>query len=380
MPYSQTLLTRREFCATLATFAAYGAFGRFTPHGGTGSYGVAILGDTHYDAEPESIYHSHYDESNKHAKVQHEEFRRNGEMWRERCPRMLASSGRAAHENKTAFLLQLGDLIQGDCDHTPTHKKMLADTIALFRAQYPADLPFLTVIGNHDFRGKGAREAYLDFAQPFMESEIAKLSPSSHTAAQYPVFSFKYGPDDWIFCDFEIRDVQPVIDAVENAAGRHVFLVTHGPFTTPDSIFFDWRLAGKHTSPGQRQKLYEALSRRRAIILSGHAHRTIFARHENKFGSFCEFTANSVWQAPELATGEAQYSSPADYGKEWLANFEGDKLERMKSALDFFRPGLEEYFFSHAAGHYRLDVAEGDVSIAFHPGDAATPAWRKSLI
>ena len=50
----------------------------------TSRYAVSILGDTHYDAEPESVYHSHYDETNKWAKIQHQEFVRNGEMWRTR--------------------------------------------------------------------------------------------------------------------------------------------------------------------------------------------------------------------------------------------------------------------------------------------------------
>ena len=34
-----------------------------------GAYTVAVLGDTHFDAAPESVYHSHYDESNRYAKV-----------------------------------------------------------------------------------------------------------------------------------------------------------------------------------------------------------------------------------------------------------------------------------------------------------------------
>ena len=96
----------------------------FDPPGdaASGRYAVALLGDTHYDAEPESVYHSHYDESNRWAKIQHEEFRRNGEMWRARCRELLASSARLAHEQETLFVLQLGDIIQGDCDHVPTHK------------------------------------------------------------------------------------------------------------------------------------------------------------------------------------------------------------------------------------------------------------------
>lgn len=45
---------------------------------GRGTYAVAVLGDMHFDAAPESVYHAQYNDANPHAKVQHEEFHRNG--------------------------------------------------------------------------------------------------------------------------------------------------------------------------------------------------------------------------------------------------------------------------------------------------------------
>ena len=279
-------------------------------------YSVAVLGDTHYDAEPESVYHSHYDESNKWAEIQHAEFRRNGEMWRTRCPRMLAASADVAHRLDTRFVLQLGDIIQGDCDDVPTHKKMLADCIKLLRAPYPAGLPFLTVMGNHDFRGKGARTAYLEFAEPFMAKEIARLTGGERRLAKYPAFSFRLGRDHWVFCDFEMNDLTPIIDQIDaDRSARYVFLVTHGPFTTSEAgRSFRWRLGGRPPCEASRRRLYETLSRRHAIVLSGHTHTTDFYRHENRFGGFTEFTANSVWSKAELATAKPLADRVEGYG------------------------------------------------------------------
>lgn len=358
--------------------------GRTDAHPGRrGGYSVALLGDTHYDAEPESVYHSHYDESNRWAKVQHEEFRRNGEMWRARCPGLLSASAGLARASDTRFVLQLGDIIQGDCDDVPTHKKMLDDCIRLLRAPYPEGIPFLTVIGNHDFRGKGARQAYMDFAEPFMSGEIGRLTGAAgRVSAKYPVFSFRAGGDLWVFCDFETKDLKPIIDRIESGAdARHVFLVTHGPFTTPDGgSSFRWRLGGRRECEALRPKLYELLSRRRAVVLSGHTHTTAYYRHENEFGGFCEFTVNSVWAKPELATGEPVCSSAGEYGAKNLARLDGEKLADFRSELGFFRPGLKEYFFNLGAGHYRLDVSEGSVRMAFYPGDAKSPARTFALL
>ena len=363
-------MTRRAFCIGAAGTTLCGC--RLLKSGG--SYSVAVLGDTHYDAEPESVYHSHYDESNKWAKIQHQEFKRNGEMWRERCPRLLKASAALAHEKATAFVLQQGDIIQGDCDDVPTHKKMLRDCIAMLRKPYPKDLPFLTVMGNRDFRGKGAREAYLEFAEPFMSAEAASAGSAS-LPMKYPVMSFMIGDDLWVFCDFETPDLQPIIDRIEGVPGaRHTFLVTHGPFTASDAHAYGWRLGGRVECEALRPRLYELLSRRHAVVLSGHMHTTTWFRHENKFGSFCEFTSNSVWSKDELATGDALYTDPKDFGAKTLPELSGKRAENFKAHLDFFRPGLKGYFFSYAAGHGRLDVAEDSVTMSFYPGDALKPA------
>ena len=368
--------TRRAFCLGTACAALGGCRLFEGGEGGGGEYAVAVLGDTHYDAEPESVYHSHYDESNKWAAIQHSEFRRNGEMWRERCPRLLAASAELARAMKTDFVLQMGDIIQGDCDDPPTHARMLRDCMEMLRRPYPKGLPFLTVMGNHDFRGKGARKAYMEFAEPHMSAETAAAArASARKPVSYPAFSFWRGDDLWVFCDFETTDLSPVIDCIERGAdARHTFLVTHGPFTTPDAPSFDWRLGGRAQCSALRPGLYELLSRRRAVVLSGHTHTTTWFLHKNRFGSFCEFTSNSVWAKAELATGEAIHRTPEKYGSLTLPKLDEERAGKFRAHLDFFRPGLKGYFFSKAAGHCRLDVSDSSVRMSFYPGDARTAA------
>jgi len=75
------------------------------------------------------------------------------------------------------------------------------------------------------------------------------------------------------------------------------------------------------------------------------------------------------------AEPESVYHSHYDeYGVRWLAKHTGEKLADYKSELEFFRPGLKEYFFNLGAGHYRLDVSDDAVTMAFYPGDAKAPA------
>lgn len=340
------------------------------------AYSVAVLGDTHYDTAPESVYHAHYDESNPHSKIQHLEFRRNGEMWRERCPRLLASSAALAHRNKTDFILQLGDMIQGDCDHIPTHQKMLDDCIKMLKKPYPDDMPFLTVVGNHDFRGKGARKAYFDFAHPFMTKELEKLTGEKlNKQLTYPIISFRKGPDLWILCHFEKADLNEICDIIDgDSSARHVFVVSHGPFTTyANTRSYRWRLGGSARALKSRERLFATLMKRRGIVLSGHTHSTTCYHFENGAGSFCEFTGNSVWTEKSPVDATPKSSTPEEYVPS------GRILDTMKngedylSEINFFKPFLKEYYDTRAAGHYRLKVAGDSVEMEFYPCDETKP-------
>lgn len=370
-------MTRREFLkdASMAAVAA-----QALPNIASGAtfdapgYSVAILGDTHYDAEPESLYHSHYDESNKYAKIQHSEFRRNGEMWRERCRSLLAASGRLAAERPTAFALQLGDLVQGDCDDVTTHFKMLAEATLLMRGAYPENIPFLTVMGNHDFRGKGARAAYCGFAGPYMSDQLKDAQFSSVSEVKYPVFSFRRGDDLWVFCDFEEQNLDLVSDAIDaDKSARRVFLVTHGPVTACQSVMYGWRLGGRRQCEATRPRLLKTLFSRHAIVLSGHTHTTTFYRHEAAEGGFTEFTVNSVWHKPELATAVPEHSSPSEYGA-LPEGLDPKRADDYAAATGLFKPTVKEYFFNNGAGHYRLNVSASAVTMEFYPGAATSPA------
>ena len=204
------------------------------------TYSVVLLGDTHYDTHPASTYHSHYDNDRKAEwlwRVQRAEFMRNGDMWAERCPRLLKASA-ACLPGDARFVLQLGDLVQGDCDDQPTHKRMLDDAMQLMKRAYSGNLPFVVVEGNHDIRGDGARTAYHEWSNATMGRELNQTVAST-------TFSFRQGPDAWVVADFNCPDpdlINRLVDTTEGA--RHLFLVTHGPLLFSDTGSFRWSLLG----------------------------------------------------------------------------------------------------------------------------------------
>ena len=387
---------------------------------GRGTYAVAVLGDTHFDAAPDSLYHAALDTSTSSGAYSLAECHRNAEMWRERMPALLAASAACAswHPDAqacsvpvpacsvpapegaglpTRFILQLGDIVSGDCNDDAVHLRMLRDALSAHRAPYgvlqeaasaasttasaasttaPAasPLPFLTVIGNHDFRGSpNGRKIYFEWAEPLLSRELGEN-------AAYPLFSFRIDDDHWIFCDFErasLFDVAAEVSSDPDA--RYVFLVTHGPFTPNQSgNNWIWRLSGWKAKGGTGKgvpELFEAISRRRAIVLSGHTHYTSFYRNENEYGGYTEFTANSVWKGDDLAHADPfpGHDRPSAFGTWRAEEVSAANRAAYDADIALFKPGLREYFLGPGAGHFRLEVTDAAVKMLFYPGAATEP-------
>jgi hypothetical protein len=357
-----------------------------------GDYSVAVLGDTHFDAAPDSVYHAAYDTSTSSGAYGIAEYRRSAEMWQARMPSLLAASAALAASNATTrFVLQLGDIINGDCNDNTVHRQMLDDALVATRAPYlaaaggnaaggsggaaPRPLPFLTVLGNHDFRGSpNGRAIYFDWAEPLLSAQIGE-------ACAYPLFSFRIVRDRWIFCDFERVSLFDVAAEVESDPdARYVFLVTHGPFTACENgNNWIWRLSAWRAKGGTGlgvPELFEAISRRRAIVLSGHTHYTMFYRNENRYGGYTEFTANSVWKSDDLATVEPipGHDTPSAYGTWRMEEVSETNRAAYDADIALFKAGLTEYFLGKGAGHFRLEVTDRAVTMLFYPGDATVPA------
>ena len=112
------------------------------------------MGDTHFDSTDTKHYHSDYTHSTteKRYKEHLAEHVRNAEMWKERMPALIRASG-ACLRGDEALVLQMGDLVQGDCGNAATHRRMLDDAFAFVKGAYGGNLPLVTVAGNHDIRG-----------------------------------------------------------------------------------------------------------------------------------------------------------------------------------------------------------------------------------
>lgn len=336
------------------------------PVNGGSSYRLIVLGDTHFDTDPE-VYHSHYNEPDARLNaIQRAEFARNAAMWRQRCPRLVAAA--AAHITpETRFVIQLGDLIQGDCGNAAVHRQMLDDTFSYFRQKFQ-NRPFLTVAGNHDVRGPGAFAAYQEVMPRLISRELRRNVGGT-------TFYFMQGEDLFLFIDFNAPDLKVIREAFEKHSGaRYKFVVSHGAVIPADEEAVNWYAFGEMRR--MRLQMRRLFLRNRVIVLTGHVHKFGLAEVKTAEGEITQLTLNSVWSNEQLAAPEKLFGSPADYGRQQQERFRNPEGAAL---LSEYRPALTRYWYADGAGYCVLDISPLGVSAQLFGGDAMTPACTVQL-
>ena len=339
------------------------------------NYSVLMLGDTHYDTLPASVYHSNYNESTEWLnRVQRAEFARNGEMWRERCPSLVRRAA-ALIEKDTRMVLQMGDLIQGDCGDPEVHTAMLKDATDMLKAEFNG-LPFITVAGNHDVRGTGAADAYKAYMPGRMAEELAGTETLSSEGIRGTTFGFRIGDDAYIALDFNTPDDKLADRLLKSSDGaRHTFIITHGPVLPMDEADCRWFFHGRDNAADTAARIHfrHEFARRNAICLCGHSHRTRLTEWKGDGGIITQLEMNSVWARASQGKYEIKYSGSENYGLERLKKEsmpDGSPLKDESALFDEYRPGITRYEGGTAAGSFLMRAGARHVDVTFHAGDS----------
>ena len=373
-------MDRREFFK----ISAGGALGLALPwqalarSGRDHSYSVVILGDTHFDDMDSLKYHAGYTLENKKREAAHrKEFLRNGLMWNKRCPELVKRAACLVDDN-TRFILQMGDLIQGDTADAATHRRFLADAMDLFKRELAPELPFVTVAGNHDLRGNDdavATQAYLDYMPARMSEELGKEITGTN-------FSFTVGEDTYVVLDFTHPDLGAIERLLTEAdSARHLFVIVHCPVFPYDSKkYFWWFLMGGKNDPRPEERRYvrRLLAEREAIVLCGHVHRTELLDWYGDGGRITQMTMSSVWAKESQGSYRVLAEGKNGYGSVY---FPGSSLKAPETEALFeeYREGIRRYSMADAAGSYRLSVGKRGIFVDFYAGSSPRLTQRFRL-
>ena len=350
----------------------------FARSGKKDKYNVIILGDTHYDAVDPEKYHAGYHLENAPREANHrKEFVRNGKMWSGRCPEMVKRAA-CLVDDDTRFVLQMGDLIQGDTADAAAHTRFLDDAMNLFKRDLAPDLPFVTVAGNHDVRGNDdavCSRAYADYMPVRLSKELGQ--PITDTS-----FLLRSGQDAYIVLFYPAPDLGVVENLLQQAEGaRHIFLVVHTPvFPIESAKSWWWFVYGdkKDARAEDRRAFRRMLATRNAIVLCGHTHKTELYDWYGDGGRITQMTMSSVWTKEAQGRYNELISKPEGFGSLVGKKDPSAMTPAIAALFDEYRPGLRRFSWADAAGSYKLCVDDG-VQVDFFAGSSARRSCRFKL-
>ena len=329
-------------------------------------YSVVILGDTHYDVKDPEVYHAGYTDPNPEREANHrKEFVRNGEMWTERCPALVKRAAGLVDKD-TRFVLQMGDLVQGDTATAEIHKRFLDDAMGLLKAGVAPALPLVTVAGNHDLRGNDdavITQAYNDYMPARMSKELGREIKETD-------FLFDMGPDAFIVVNFGKTTVEKVEKLFDEAKGaRHTFVVVHSPvFPYDNAKYWWWILFGNRQDSRAEERRFarQLMASRNAVVLCGHTHKTELLDWYGDGGRITQMTMSSVWANESQGKYKVLASGADGYGSR--SKFENE--DAAKRLFEEYRPGILRYTCANAAGSYKLVVKDEDIHVEFYAGNS----------
>ena len=331
------------------------------------AYQVTVLGDLHYDGEE---YHLKAEHGNRAS-----ERKRNLTMWKKNSPDLLKTAAGQTGKS-SAFVVQLGDLTQGDCENSELHEALFKKAFATLKEAFP-ELPVLVVKGNHDVRSCGkvntggpAKKALL----PLVAAELGvKELPDGN-------YAFLKGKDLYISLDGFIGAPKIVafLQKTLNAhpETRYVFVMTHLPVFAVSVGRPLWRLPGS-------DKVIELLEKRRSVILAGHTHVWSFIERRTERGRAAQLVTTSMgctWTPGHELKQTLDWPKYVETIRE--RNGKNEKGQKMLKSFDALAAAGKYSFGSYGgkSGFTVLDINDSRVEARIFTDNSGTPALTLTLV
>ncbi len=373
---SSTQITRRDFAKTLITGAAGLAFSPVLAQDTRAdAFSFVVLGDLHFDKlEHHDLAWLERDKPDDLRQV-----RDYSRITAELLPGLLATVREQVAQlsrsprARTAFVLQLGDLVEGLSGSESLAVRQNTDAVSFINAA-GLRVPFLFTRGNHDTTGSGAAEAFKQVFHPFIAWQ-AGLCGGMATAARSIVEH-----RDALFCLFDAYDPEslPWLEAaLARRTARHCFVALHPP-VVPYGARATWHVFSGQKQQKQRDRLLELLGRHRAFVLSGHIHKySLLVRTTPGNGRFLQLALSSVVPAPvieprNILSGKKKYT--ADQVKV-EPDFSPQTEPERRAVIETEAPWVRQFQYADLPGYAIVTIKGPTVEAKVYSGASHHP-WR----
>lgn len=345
--------------------------------GGAKPFSFILLGDLHYD----SLSHHDLKWLEAHHRGDLSQIQNYSRLTAEVMPGMFTVlrqriAALRASAAPPAFVLQVGDLVEGLCGSAELSARQNREALA-FVMQSELDVPFLFTKGNHDVTGDGAKEAFDEVLLPFMAREAHRLDAgAAHTQACH---TLTYGDAQFAFFDAYDKASLEWLEAVAaRRTARHLFVIIHPP-VVPYGARATWYLYAAEKQKAQREKLLEVLGRQEAMVLGGHLHKFSALTRLAGGKSFSQLAVSSVVSALNQKPKDVLHGMAA-YTGDQVSLEPGHSPETTAQRREIYaseRPQVTSFEYADVAGYAVITVNGAQVHAAVHAG--SQPAAFQTL-
>lgn len=263
---------------------------------------------------------------------------------------------------KTRFLIQCGDMVEGDAKGEAEHREQLNFALGLLKKYFK--FPVYHVLGNHDARGEGGSEAFRAILLPDLAKSLGRdsLGNTNYTVA--------VGDDLFVFSDFSevVKDWPFLRETLKSLKKRprYLFIVTHVPFV--------------HLA---RRPIVDELVGYNAIVLSGHVHFGYCVAYRKDGGSLAQVTVSSclphdVSKLRGSISGTGPDACRAYMEKVAKSRYKPESL--MKKYDAEWAPYLSGYTAFKGSGFLKIHVSDGGVRLEYQSANLQNPPASVDLV
>jgi 3',5'-cyclic AMP phosphodiesterase CpdA len=370
-------INRRQFLVT--TLAAGPALAALPQARGAGTerpFSFVLLGDLHLD----KLEHHDFQWLEKDKAGDIRQIQNYSRITSEIMPRLFATVRGTVTELRAspappAFVLQVGDFVEGLCGNHELATRHHKDALAFVR-DAKLGAPFLFTKGNHDVTGPGATEAYREVFHPFLGEQSAAFTGGGKlTTGNYTIEH--HGAQFLCFDAYDRASLDWLEATLTKRTARHCFVVIHPP-VVPYGARATWHLYSSAKDSARREKLLDLLGRANAFVLGGHIHKfNTLVRATPRGGRFLQLAVSSIINAPEVKpkdvlNGLQDYTG--DQVKVEPNHSPGTEKER-RAVYDAERPFVRQFDYADLPGYAVVTVNGAEVSAKIFSG-VGRELWR----
>ena len=265
-------------------------------------------------------------------------------------------------DQKTQFLLDCGDFVEGAAKDAASHKAELKKALALLNKHI--SLKIYHVRGNHDNYGPGGDEAFDAVMLPVISRSIGK---EKMTGVNY---DFSLGKDHFIVLDYERRSnwqkfLKTTLSGFKTPP-RYLFVAIHTP------LISNW-------SPVLTEKICDLLLPYNTILLSGHIHSNTITKYSKNGKTLTQVTVSTM--LPQRPQGNLVCVR----GRETLEQYknrlvDGEKRPNRKEAVKKWLPYLSDFIRIRGGGYIRFEVSDKGVVALYQGSNLSRPPCRVVVV